>query len=72
MIKWVLTTYTPSIETFETYWWGYGTILEQTLVEDTNQWMTVVDYEDDDYRCEMQSGRFASGLYYSKVEGIET
>lgn len=64
-----LTVFTPSKHIFDTYYYGYGTVVSQTPREDG--WIeTVVDYGDDSYRAEYQSGRFASGLYWATVEQV--
>lgn len=68
----VLTVETPSTDIFESYWYGYGHVVEQTWVEDNgfgkSVIRTVVDYGNDMWRCENQAARFASGLYFTHVE----
>lgn len=59
---------TPDIETFNSYWYGHGEIIGQAYLEDQARWETTVDYGDDEYRAQYQAGRFASGLYFAKVE----
>lgn len=53
---------------FDAYYYGYGTIVEEIegSIPDTTTF--VIDYEDDEYRCRYQDGRFASGGRFCKVE----
>lgn len=62
-----LTVFTPNKEIFETYYYGYGKVISQEILE-PGAVKTVVDYGDDQYRCDYQAGRFASGLYHAEVE----
>lgn len=64
-----LVVYTPDIQVFNTYYYGYGKVLSHTNVEEFGNSMvcTVVDYGEDTYRAEYQQGRFWSGLYRAEL-----
>lgn len=69
-----LTVVVPSREVFDAYWYGSGVEvsdepLDSPLRPDTYH-QVVVDYGDDFYRADYQAGRFASGLYFAKVEEV--
>lgn len=63
-----MTVMTPNEAVFNAYWYGNGRIIMQGSLD--GQLVTVVDYGDDDFRAEYQAGRFASGLYFAKVEEV--
>lgn len=63
-----LTVTTPDKDIFDAYYYGYGEIVRQEIVD--NFLETVIYYGNDAYRCEYQAGRFASGLYFARVEEI--
>ena len=64
----ILTVYTPNQQVFETYWYGYGTVVSQGPVNEGRGWRTVVNYGDDSYHAKYQQGRFQSGLYYADLQ----
>lgn len=68
----------PNVDTrtFYAYWYGTGD-LESVDGVKTEDWIRVpgahtfvVNYGEDEYRCRYQDGRFASGMYFSKVEEV--
>lgn len=66
----VLTVTVPSFDVFESYWYGNGEIVSVTDSEFAGRIEVVVNYGDDKYRADYQAGRFASGLYFAKVEEV--
>lgn len=69
----VLTVVVPDFDTFENYWYGNGEIVSVGPSEEfggKSKIEVVVNYGDDKYRADYQAGRFASGLYFAKVEEV--
>lgn len=71
-----LTVVVPTREVFDSYWYGSGVEvsdepdpLDSPLHPPTYR-KIVIDYGDDFYRADYQAGRFASGLYFAKVEEV--
>lgn len=67
----ILTVTVPSIEVFESYDYGYGTVVHVMSTTDLNRpnWIiiTVEYHEGDRYHAECQMNRFASGLYFGSI-----
>ncbi len=61
-----LTVTTPDKEIFNSYYYGYGRVVNQLETPD-GRIETVVDYAEDYYHCEYQAGRFASGLHFATI-----
>lgn len=66
MAKLIVPNIPPDV--FSRYWYGSGEIIEMVEGEVPFTMSYVIDYGDDEYRCRYQDGRFASGLYFSRVE----
>jgi len=63
-----MTVTVPSFGVFENYWYGNGEIVG--VVEHEGMVSVEVYYGEDLYRADYQAGRFASGLYFAKVEEV--
>ena len=61
-----LTVITRNKAEFNAYFYGYGYVTRQ-LTLDGGKIKSIIDYDDDYYRCNYQAGRFASGLIWSEV-----
>jgi hypothetical protein len=62
----------PNVETriFYAYWYGSGKLesVEQGSTPNTQTYTVVYD---DEFYAQYQADRFASGLYFAKVEKVE-
>lgn len=62
-----LTVFTNDKETFESYYYGHGTVIDQEHIM-PGEFRTVIDYGDDRYHAEYQQGRCHSGLIPAILE----
>lgn len=69
MKRYLLTVTVPA-DIFRAYWYGTGEALSAVLGTD-GRTAYVVDYGPDQYRCQYQSDRFASGLYFAQVTALD-
>lgn len=71
----ILTVVVPSKSLFDSYYYGYGEVKSVDTLNNPlrpkESVTVVVDYGDDEYRANYQAGRFASGLYFAKVEFVD-
>lgn len=64
-----LTVFTKDRTMFDSYYYGYGTVIDQEHIM-PGEFRTVIDYGDDRYHAEYQQGRFHSGLIPASLEEV--
>jgi hypothetical protein len=72
-VRYLLTVTVPDRRVFDSYWYGVGTVLDvvETISMRKPGTLTyTVDYGADRYRAQYQCDRFASGLYFGRVDEV--
>lgn len=65
--RYLLHVTVPTIDIFNAYWYGTGEILAMVRTAPSGHLAMVVDYGPDQYGCQSQADRFASGSYSARV-----
>lgn len=68
MTGYTLTVNVPDKATFDAYYYGYGDVVFMTDMLTPGMITVQIDYGLDLYHLRYQEGRFASGLYFCRVE----